>query len=148
MTFNMTPSRKPADAQKEWLVVDATDLPLGRLASQIAFRLRGKHKPDFTPHTDTGAHIIVVNAEKVRLTGHKMATHTFFWHTGHPGGIREEGARETLKKHPHRLIERSIQRMMPRTKMGRSQMKKLHVYAGNEHPHTAQQPQQLNLQEA
>ena len=139
--MRMTPSQKPADAQKNWVVLDAENVPLGRLSSQIALRLRGKHKPDFTPHVDTGDNIIVINAEKVRLTGNKMNVKTFYWHTGYPGGIKSENAKQTVEgAHPQRLVERAVQRMMPRTRLGRAQMKKLHVYSGAEHPHTAQQP--------
>lgn len=140
--MRLTPSLNPADATKEWLLVDATDIPLGRLSSEIAKRLRGKHKADFTPHVDNGANIIVVNAEKIRLTGFKAQNEKFYWHTGHPGGIKSVtiGA-ELAGKHPERVIERAVERMMPRSKLARAQVKKLHVYAGTDHPHTAQQPQ-------
>ena len=144
--MNMTDSLKKADAQKDWFVVDATDLPLGRLASNVASRLRGKHKPSFTPHIDGGDNIVIINAEKIRLTGHKMHNKMFFWHTGYPGGIKSEVAKKTIDgKHPQRLVQRAIQRMLPRTKMGRQQLKKLYVYAGTNHPHDAQKPAQLQF---
>ena len=141
----MTDSQKPADVVKDWVVVDATDISLGRLASTLALRLRGKHKASFTPHVDGGDNIIVINAEKVRLTGHKVNNHMFFWHTGYPGGIKSEVAKDTLARHPERLIERAVKRMLPRTKLGRQQLKNLHIYAGGEHPHAAQKPSELKL---
>ena len=144
--MRMTESLKPADAQKDWFVVDATDIPLGRLASEVASRLRGKHKPSFTPHTDGGDNIIVINAEKIRLTGFKVFNQTFYWHTGFPGGIKSETAKQTLEgQHPQRLVQRAVKRMMPGSKMGAAQFKKLYVYAGAEHPHAAQKPAELNL---
>jgi large subunit ribosomal protein L13 len=146
MNMNMTDSLKKADAVKDWFVVDATDLPLGRLASEVAIRLRGKHKPSYTPHIDGGDNIIIVNAEKVRLTGHKMQNKFFFWHTEYPGGIKSEVAKDTIEgKHPERLVQRAVQRMLPRNKMGRAQLKKLYVYAGEAHPHDAQKPAQLQF---
>ncbi|MDD9913014.1 MAG: 50S ribosomal protein L13 [Alphaproteobacteria bacterium] len=141
----MTDSQKPADVKKDWIVVDATDVSLGRLASVMAFRLRGKHKASFTPHVDGGDNIIIINAEKVRLTGHKLHNHTFYWHTGYPGGIKSEVAKDTLERHPERLVERAVKRMLPRTKLGRQQFKNLHVYAGAEHPHGAQKPTEIKL---
>jgi large subunit ribosomal protein L13 len=143
--YKMTDSQKPAAVSKDWIVVDATDVALGRLSSAIAKRLRGKHKADFTPHVDNGDNIIVVNAAKVRLTGMKLYNRVFNWHTGYPGGLKGETAKETLEKHPERLVERAVKRMLPRTKLGRAQLKKLHVYAAAEHPHTAQKPQEIKL---
>jgi large subunit ribosomal protein L13 len=127
-------------------VIDADGVVLGRLASIVAMRLRGKHKPTYTPHVDCGDNVIVVNAEKVRLTGKKYDDKVFYWHTGHPGGIKSRTARQTLEsKFPERLIEKAVERMVPRTKLGRDQMRKLHVYAGTEHPHVAQQPKPLDV---
>jgi large subunit ribosomal protein L13 len=143
--YKMTESQKPAIATKDWIVVDATDVALGRLSSEIAKRLRGKHKADFTPHVDNGDNIIVINAAKVRLTGMKLYNRVFNWHTGYPGGLKGETAKETLSKHPERLVERAVKRMLPRTKLGRAQLKKLHVYATAEHPHLAQKPQEMKL---
>lgn len=141
MDMTMTPSLKPADVSKEWLLIDATDLPLGRLSSEVAKRLRGKHLPTFTPHVDSGANIVIINAEKVRLTGYKAQTQEFFWHTGYPGGIKSIIlGKELSGKHPQRVIERAVKRMLPKTKLGRKQLTNLHVYAGSEHPHTAQKP--------
>lgn len=144
--MNLTVSQKPADVTRGWFVVDATDLPLGRLASAIAIRLKGKHKPSFTPHVDGGDNIIVINAEKVRLTGRKLTTLTHYWHTGFPGGIKSVNAATELEgQHPERLVERAVKRMMPKTKLGNQMFGKLHVYAGTEHPHAAQQPQVLDV---
>lgn len=141
MDMTMTPSLKPADVTKEWLIIDAEDLPLGRLSSEVAKRLRGKHLPNFTPHVDSGANIIVINAEKVRLTGYKAQNQEFFWHTGFPGGIKSITlGKELSGKHPERVVERAVKRMLPKTKLGRKQLGNLHVYAGSEHPHTAQKP--------
>ena len=146
--MKMTVSQRTEDAVNGWFVVDATDLPLGRLSSEIALRLRGKHKPSFTPHVDGGDNIIVVNAEKIRLTGRKMTTLTHHWHTGYPGGIRSiNAATELAGKHPERVVERAVERMMPKTKLGRKMYKKLYVYAGTEHPHEGQQPAALNIKE-
>ncbi|HEX9836566.1 MAG TPA: 50S ribosomal protein L13 [Alphaproteobacteria bacterium] len=141
-----TYSQRPADVTRAWTVIDADGVVLGRLASIVAMRLRGKHKPTYTPHVDCGDNVIVVNAEKVRLTGKKYDDKVFYWHTGHPGGIKSRTARQTLEsKFPERLIEKAVERMVPRTKLGRDQMRKLHVYAGTEHPHVAQQPKPLDV---
>ncbi len=141
-----TYSAKATDVTRKWVVIDADGLVLGRLASLVAMRLRGKHKPIFTPHVDCGDNVIVVNAEKVRLTGHKYDDKVFYWHTGHPGGIKGRTARATLEgAHPDRLITKAVERMVPRNNLGRAVMKKLHVYAGPEHPHTAQQPESLDI---
>ena len=141
-----TYSAKPAEVEKGWYVVDAEGVVLGRLAAAIAHRLRGKHKPTFTPHIDCGDNIIVINAEKVRLTGNKLLNKKYYWHTGHPGGIKDRTAGAILSgKFPERVIEKAVERMISRNTLGRQQLKKLHVYAGPEHPHTAQQPQVLDV---
>ena len=146
--MKLTPSQNPRDVKREWFVVDATDVPLGRLASEVAARLKGKHKPSFTPHVDGGDNIIVINAEKVRLTGRKMTTLTHHWHTGHPGGLKSINAQTELDgKHPERVVERAVERMMPKSKLGNAMYKKLYVYAGSEHKHEAQKPQALNVAE-
>ena len=141
-----TYSAKPGDVQRDWFVVDAEDVVLGRLASIVASRLRGKHKPTFTPHMDCGDNIIVVNAGKVRLTGNKRTDKTYYRHTGYPGGIRSATAGEILDgKHPERVVHKAVERMISRSPLGRQQMRKLHVYAGAEHPHEAQKPQVLDV---
>jgi len=141
-----TYSAKPADVQKDWFIIDAEGLVLGRLASQIALRLRGKNKPMYTPHIDCGDNIVVINAEKVALTGNKRTDKTYYWHTGYPGGIKSRTADKILDgKFPERVIIKAVERMISRNPLGRQQMKKLHVYAGPEHPHRAQQPQELDI---
>ena len=139
-------SAKPAEVERKWFVIDAEDVVLGRLASQIAMILRGKHKPIYTPHIDTGDHVVVINAEKVALTGNKRTDKTYYWHTGYPGGIKERTADKSLDgDHPERVIVKAVERMVPRNPLGRAQMKKLRVYAGAEHPHEAQQPEVLDF---
>ncbi|MDO9713326.1 50S ribosomal protein L13 [Paracraurococcus lichenis] len=141
-----TRSLKPAEVQKAWVVVDADGLVLGRLAAIIANRLRGKHKPQFTPHVDCGDHVIVVNAKRVKVTGQKAEQSIFYWHTGYPGGIKQRTVRERLEgKYPERVIEKAVERMITRGPLGRRQMKNLHVYAGPEHPHAGQQPVALDV---
>lgn len=141
-----TYSAKPSEVEKKWFVIDADGLVLGRLASQIARILRGKHKPSFTPHVDCGDNVIVINAEKVRLTGNKRRDKVFYWHTGYPGGIKDRTAGETLEgPYPERLILKAVERMIKRTPLGRQQMSNLRVYAGPEHPHAAQQPEPLDV---
>ena len=141
-----TYSAKPKDVTRDWFIIDADGLVLGRLASQIALRLRGKHKPTFTPHIDCGDNIVVINADKVVLTGNKRANKTYFWHTGYPGGIRSRTADKILSsKYPERVLMKAVERMISRSPLGRQQMSKLHVYAGNEHPHDAQKPQVLDI---
>jgi large subunit ribosomal protein L13 len=135
-----TYSARPSDIQRRWLLVDAEGRTLGRLATEIAMVLRGKHRPIYTPHIDTGDHVVVVNAEKVRLTGRKTEDKQFFRHTMYPGGERWTHIQEVLAKHPERLIQRAVQGMLPKTKLGRAMIKKLKVYAGPEHPHAAQEP--------
>ncbi len=140
-----TYSAKPAEVQRDWYLVDATDKTLGRLASEIARRLRGKHKPVFTPHVDAGDYIVVVNADKIRLTGKKEQDKQYVWHTGYPGGIKSRNVAEVRARHPERLIEHAVRGMLPKNRLGRAMLKKLKVYAGNEHRHHAQQPQPLEL---
>ncbi|MFA7275706.1 MAG: 50S ribosomal protein L13 [Pseudobdellovibrionaceae bacterium] len=139
-------SAKPSDIQKKWIVVDAEGLILGRLASILALRLRGKHKPSFTPHMDTGDYVIVVNADKVHLTGDKYNQSRFYWHTGHPGGIKDRSKGQILEgRFPERVIMKAVERMLPEGPMGRKLLTNLRVYAGTEHPHTAQNPEVLNV---
>ena len=141
-----TYSAKPSEVERKWLIVDAEDVVLGRLASIIAMRLRGKHKPMFTPNIDCGDHVIVINAEKVKLTGNKANADIFYWHTGYPGGIKGKSKGEILAgKHPERVVEKAVERMLPKGVLGREQRKKLRVYAGTEHPHEAQQPEVLDV---
>jgi large subunit ribosomal protein L13 len=141
-----TYSAKPAEVEKKWILVDAEDIVLGRLAAVIATRLRGKHKAMYTPHIDCGDNVIVVNAEKVRLTGNKRVQKTYYWHTGYPGGIKDRTAEQLLDgKHPERVVEAAVRRMVPKGPLGRQQLKGLRVYAGPSHPHEAQQPVVLDL---
>ncbi|MFQ5783883.1 MAG: 50S ribosomal protein L13 [Alphaproteobacteria bacterium] len=141
-----TYSAKPSEVDKKWYVVDADGVVLGRLAVEIARRLRGKHKPSYTPHIDCGDNIIVVNAEKVHLTGNKRDREMFYWHTGYPGGIKGRSFAERLDgRHPERVLKKAVERMVPRGPLGRRQMSNLHVYAGPEHPHQAQQPEVLDF---
>jgi large subunit ribosomal protein L13 len=136
---------KPATVQRRWLVIDATDQVVGRLAVQIANILRGKHRPQYTPHVDTGEYVIVVNAEKVRFTGKKLQTKAYHWYTRYPGGLKTAYARDLIQTHPDRILREAVRRMVPRNRLGRQQMTKLHIYAGPSHPHQAQQPVEYNL---
>jgi len=141
-----TYSLKPAEVQKKWYIINADGLVLGRLASIVANRLRGKHKPSYTPHVDGGDHIIVVNADKIRLTGKKRSDKTYYWHTGYPGGIKERTAEEILRgPYPERVLTKAVQRMVPRNTLGRQIMTHLRVYPGTEHPHEAQNPEILDI---
>jgi large subunit ribosomal protein L13 len=141
-----TYSAKPSDIEKKWILVDAEGVVLGRLASIIAKYLRGKHKPSFTPHMDCGDNIIVINAEKVKLTGNKRAQKTYYWHTGYPGGIKSRTAAKLLDgDHPERVVSKAVERMITRGPLGRQQMSNLRVYAGAVHPHEAQQPEVLDV---
>jgi large subunit ribosomal protein L13 len=140
-----TISANAATVQKEWIVVNAEGAVLGRLTSQIAKILRGKHKPSFTPHVDCGDNVIVINAEKIRLTGKKMTDKVYTRHTGHPGGQRFATPRELLNKHPERIIEHAVKGMLPKNRLGRSIYTNLHVYVGGEHPHAAQQPKEIKF---
>jgi large subunit ribosomal protein L13 len=141
-----TYSAKPQDVTRGWYLIDADGLVLGRLAALVADRLRGKHKAIYTPHVDCGDHIVVVNAEKVALTGNKRAEKTYYRHTGHPGGIKQRTAAQILDSaRPEQLIEKAVERMLPKNVLGRQQIKKLHVYSGAEHPHQGQTPEDLDL---
>jgi large subunit ribosomal protein L13 len=141
-----THSLKASELDKKWLVIDAEGLVLGRLAAIIADRLRGKHKPSYTPHMDCGDHVVVVNAEKVALTGNKRRDDIFYWHTGYPGGIKGRSKGAILDgKHPERVLIKAVERMVPRGPLGRAVMGHLKVYAGPAHPHEAQQPQPLDI---
>ena len=141
-----TYSATDADIEKKWILVDAEGLVVGRLASIVAARLRGKHKPTFTPHMDCGDNVIVVNADKVVLTGNKLDNKKYHWHTGYPGGIKERTARKIMEgRFPERVVQKAIERMMPGGPLTRKQLKNLRVYTGNEHPHEAQQPEKLDI---
>ena len=141
-----TYSAKPGDIQRAWHLIDADGLVLGRLAALVAERLRGKHKPMFTPHMDCGDHVVIVNAEKVVLTGGKAAKKFYYYHTGFPGGIKERRADKVLEgRFPERVIEAAVRRMVPRNTLGRDVMRKLHVYKGPEHPHAGGQPVLLDI---
>jgi large subunit ribosomal protein L13 len=143
----MSLSAAAAAKQKSWILIDAENVVLGRLASIVALRLKGKHKPTFTPHVDCGDNVVIINAEKVRITGRKMTDSVFHWYTGHIGGIKQRTPRETLAgKHPERLIEKAVERMMKKeSPLARKQMGNLKVYTGAEHPHAAQNPTVLDL---
>lgn len=132
-------------AKRDWVIFDAEGQTLGRLASEIARRLRGKHKPEFTPHADVGDYVVVINAEKVRVTGRKMNDKLYWRHTGYPGGIKSRTLNEQLERHPERVLQSAVRGMMPRGPLGYAQFGKLKVYAGSEHPHTAQQPAPVTL---
>lgn len=148
--MKLTASANSRDVKQEWFVIDAADQPLGRLSSVVASMLRGKHKPSFTSHVDTGDNIIVINAEKVRLTGRKHEQMVHQWHTNYPGGIRQKTASQELGgEHPERLIQRSVTRMMPKeSPLSRAMLRKLHVYTGAEHPHEAQKPKAFDMNAA
>jgi len=139
-------SAKAHEVKRDWLVVDASDKVLGRLASQVALRLRGKHKAEYTPHVDTGDYIIVLNADKIRVTGQKATQKMYYRHTEYPGGIKSESFEKLLARRPTRIIELAIKGMLPKNPLGREMFRKLKVYAGNEHPHAAQQPKELNVE--
>jgi len=136
---------KPETVQRDWYIVDAADKTLGRLAAEIASRLRGKHKPEYTPHVDTGDYIVVVNAEQVRVTGNKAKYKIYHRHTGYPGGLKSISFEKLIDKAPERTIQNAVKGMLPKGPLGSAMFKKLKVYAGAEHPHTAQQPQELNI---
>lgn len=141
-----TLSLKPSEVEKKWYVIDADGLVLGRMASIVANILRGKHKPTYTPHVDCGDNIVIVNAEKVRLTGNKRNADIFYWHTGYPGGIKGRSKGQILEgRYPERVIIKAVERMVPRGPLGRRQMGNLKVYAGPAHPHEAQQPEVLDI---
>jgi large subunit ribosomal protein L13 len=140
-----TVSTKPANVTRDWYVIDAEGKTLGRMATEIARRLRGKHKPEYTPHVDTGDYIIVVNAEKVRVTGNKAKDKMYYRHTGYPGGLRSMSFEKMIDHAPERTVEFAVKGMLPKGPLGRAMYSKLKVYAGTEHPHQAQQPQALTL---
>jgi len=138
-------SAKAEKVQRDWYIVDAAEKTLGRLASEIAHRLRGKHKAEYTPHVDTGDYIVVINAEKIQVTGNKASGKIYHSHTGYPGGLKSISFEKLIDKAPERVIQGAVKGMLPRNPLGRAMLKKLKVYAGTEHPHTAQQPQPLNI---
>ena len=140
-----TISVRKEDVKHGWYLVDATDKTLGRISTQIANRLRGKHKPEYTPHVDTGDYIVVINAEKVKVTGNKATDKTYYHHTGFPGGIKSITFEKLIEKAPEKAIQMAVKGMMPKNKLSRAMLGKLKVYAGNEHPHAAQQPQPLEI---
>ncbi len=136
---------KPEDIQREWFVIDAKDQTLGRLATQVAVLLRGKHKPIYSPHMDVGDYVIVINADKIRVTGRKLDQKIYYRHSGYPGGLRQRTLREQLQRFPERVIEAAVRGMLPKNKLGRKMFKKLKVYAGENHPHQAQKPKVFEL---
>ncbi len=138
-------SAKPAEVRRDWYVVDASGKTLGRLASELARRLKGKHKPEYTPHVDTGDYIVVINAAKVRVTGNKMADKTYYRHTGYPGHMKSETLGKRLDRAPEQVIQEAVKGMLPRNPLGRQMMKKLRIFPGADHPHEAQQPQALDI---
>ncbi|SFD14277.1 LSU ribosomal protein L13P [Thiohalospira halophila DSM 15071] len=138
-------SAKPAEVQRDWYVVDADGKTLGRLATEIARRLRGKHKPEYTPHVDTGDYIVVINADKVRVTGNKREDKVYYRHTGHPGGMKQISFGQLMERAPERAIQTAVKGMLPKNPLGRAMLGKLKVYAGGEHRHQAQQPQPLEI---
>jgi len=140
-----TVSAKPAEVRRDWFVVDASDKTLGRMATEIARRLRGKHKTIYTPHVDTGDYIVVINAEKLRVSGNKMKDKMYYHHTGFPGGIKSISLEKQLAKAPERVIQSAVKGMLPKNSLGRTMFSKLKVYAGEKHPHTAQQPKVLEI---
>ena len=140
-----TYSAKPESVQREWFIVDAAEKTLGRLATEIALRLKGKHKPEYTPHVDTGDYIVVINAEKIRVTGKKTTDKMYYRHTGYPGGLRSISFDKLLDHKPEMIIEQAVKGMLPKNPLGRDMYRKLKVYAGSEHPHAAQQPQTLEI---
>lgn len=138
-------SAKPETVQRDWYVVDAAGQTLGRLATEIALRLRGKHKPEYTPHVDAGDYIVVINAEQIRVTGNKTSDKIYYSHTGFPGGIKSISFEKLIEKAPERVIEKAVKGMLPNNPLGRAMYRKLKVYAGAQHPHSAQQPQELKI---
>ncbi len=141
----LTYSAKASEIDKKWVLIDADGLVVGRLAALIATRLRGKHKPTYTPHMDCGDNVIVINAEKVLLTGNKLSDKTYYWHTGYIGGIKERTPREFLARTPTRVVEKAVKRMLPHGPLGKHQFANLRVYAGPDHPHEAQKPEKLDV---
>ena len=137
---------KPGQVEREWVLIDAENQVLGRLAVKAAQILKGKHKPQYTPHVDTGDFVVVINADKIRVTGNKAADKKYYRHSGYPGGLKEESFETAMQKHPERVIEHAIKGMLPKNTLGRAQGKKLKVYAGPEHPHMAQNPRKIELE--
>ncbi|MEE4364372.1 MAG: 50S ribosomal protein L13 [Desulfotignum sp.] len=140
-----TYSAKRTDNKENWCVIDATDQILGRLASQVAYRIRGKHNPLFTPHVDTGDWVVVINADKIRLTGNKLADKTYYRHSGYVGSLKSRTAGELLEKNPEQVLKKAVQGMLPKNRLGRKLNKKLFVYAGDQHPHAAQKPEPVQI---
>ena len=138
---------KPLEVEREWVVIDATDQVLGRVAAKAAHILKGKHKPQYTPHVDTGDFVIIVNADKIRMTGTKATSKEYYRHSGFPGGLKMETFAEAMQKHPERVIEHAVKGMLPKNTLGRKQGKKLKVYVGPEHPHAAQKPRENKMEE-
>ena len=138
---------KPGEVEREWLLIDAEDQVLGRVATKAATLLKGKHKPQYTPHVDTGDFVVIINADKIRLTGTKAGKKSYFRHSGFPGGLHETSFEEAMEKHPERVIEYAVKGMLPKNTLGRAMGKKLKVYAGPEHPHMAQKPRQIEVEE-
>ena len=138
---------KPLEVEREWVVIDATDQVLGRVAAKAAHILKGKHKPQYTPHVDTGDFVIIVNADKIRMTGTKATSKEYYRHSGFPGGLKMETFVEAMQKHPERVIEHAVKGMLPKNTLGRKQGKKLKVYVGPEHPHAAQKPREIKMEE-
>ena len=146
--IKQTSSLRKEDVDKKWILIDADGIVLGRLASKVSMILRGKHKPSFTPHADCGDHVIIINAEKVKLTGKKLDDKIYYWHTGHPGGIKSRTARQIIEgKFPDRVIRMAVKRMIPKGPLGSVQLSNMKVYAGSNHPHEAQAPEILNISE-
>ena len=138
---------KPLEVEREWVFIDATDQVLGRVAAKAAHILKGKHKPQYTPHVDTGDFVIIVNADKIRMTGTKATSKEYYRHSGFPGGLKMETFAEAMQKHPERVIEHAVKGMLPKNTLGRKQGKKLKVYVGPEHPHAAQKPREIKMEE-
>ena len=146
--IKQTSSLRKEDVDKKWILIDADGIILGRLASKVSMILRGKHKPSFTPHADCGDHVIIINAEKVKFTGKKLDDKIYYWHTGHPGGIKSKTARQIIEgKFPDRVIRMAVKRMIPKGPLGSVQLSNMKVYAGSNHPHEAQAPELLNISE-
>ncbi len=137
---------KPGEVEREWVLIDAENVVLGRLATEVASILRGKKKPQYTPHVDVGDFVVVINADKVRVTGNKVTDKKYYRHTGYPGGLKSETFQEAMEKHPERIVEHAVFGMLPKNKLGRAMCRKLKVYAGSEHPHAAQNPRKIELE--
>ena len=138
---------KPGEVEREWVLIDAEDQILGRVATKAATILKGKHKPQYTPHVDTGDFVVIINADKIRLSGTKTQKKEYYHHSGHPGGLKMETFEEAMERYPERVVERAVKGMLPKNTLGRAMGKKLKVYAGPEHPHAAQQPRQIQVEE-